>query len=199
MAALVEEGSEVAAIHRGVTVVRTPLTEPELTVLSSLAPLVRSPREAKRLLNLYRMLRSTKNLSDASQFLDRDDEPGQFEAVAVLLGFLTANPRLLGQILFTAPDAETAVAGGICARDESMPWAQLLEGLRPRLDGDHWRNDVSACLTESERVEWEVLLDRAKVTTEAVRLPDLKAFKEWAPHVARFSFVLTPAARAATR
>ena len=45
------------------------MRESELTLLAALAPLVRSPREAKRLLNLYRMLRSTKDLSDAARFL----------------------------------------------------------------------------------------------------------------------------------
>ena len=136
-------------------------------MLSSLAPLVRSPREAKRLLNIYRMLRSTKNLSDASSFLGGGDEPGQFEAVAVLLGFLTANPRLLGQILLTAADTDTGVVGGICGRDPSIAWPDLLEGLRPRLDGDRWRNDVSASLSDAERAEWEVLLDRAKAATDS--------------------------------
>ena len=97
------------------------------------------------------MLRSTKNLSDASSFLGGGDEPGQFEAVAVLLGFLTANPRLLGQILLTAADTDTGVVGGICGGDSSIAWPDLLEGLRPRLDGDRWRNDVSASLSDAER------------------------------------------------
>jgi hypothetical protein len=99
----VEEGSEIAAVQQGDTVAPTPLTEPELKALSSLAPLVRSPREAKRLLNLYRMLRSTRDLSDASRFLGGDGAEGEFQAVVMLLGLLTANPQLLGQILFAPP------------------------------------------------------------------------------------------------
>lgn len=88
----VEEGSEIAAVQHGETVAPTPLTEPELQVLSSLAPLVRSPREAKRLLNLYRMLRSTRDLSDASRFLGADGAEGEFQAVVMLWGCSPRTP-----------------------------------------------------------------------------------------------------------
>jgi hypothetical protein len=62
-------------------------------------PLVRSPRQANRLLNLYRMVRSTRDLSPAAAFLGSESMPGQFEAVGFLLGLLTTRPRLLGQLI----------------------------------------------------------------------------------------------------
>ena len=128
----VEAGSEIAAIKQGETVAATPLTEPELLSLAALAPLVRSPREAKRLLNLYRMLRSTRDLSDASRFLGADGAEGEFQAVAMLLGLLTANPRRLGQLLFAEPDPAGEVMGGICHRTRPTSWEEFLSGLRPR-------------------------------------------------------------------
>jgi hypothetical protein len=188
----VEEGSEIAAVQHGDTVVPTPLTEPELKALSSLAPLVRSPREAKRLLNLYRMLRSTRDLSDASRFLGGDSAEGEFQTVVMLLGVLTANPQLLSQILFALPDPENKLMGGICHRAAPDSWGAFLNGLRPRRVDERWRNDVCDGLSERDRAEWELLLERARPASALVKLPDLTTFKTWAPHVARFSFLLTP-------
>jgi hypothetical protein len=187
-----EEGSEVAAVQRGDRVAPTPLTEPELKALSSLAPLVRSPREAKRLLNLYRMLRSTRDLSDASRFLGAEGAAGEFQAVVMLLGLLTANPQLLGQILFAQPDPEAELKGGICYRTAPDSWGAFLDGLRPQCAGERWRNDLCDCLSERDRAEWELLVERAKSASALVKLPDLTTFKIWAPHVARFSFLLAP-------
>jgi hypothetical protein len=188
----VEERSEIAAVQQGDTVVSTPLTEPELQALSALAPLVRSPREAKRLLNLYRMLRSTRDLSDASRFLGADGAEGEFQAVAMLLGLLTANPRRLGQILFAEPDPAGEVMGGICHRTGPASWEEFLSGLRPRCVDERWCNDVCENLSEQDRAEWELLVDRAQPASALVKLPDLTTFQTWAPHVARFSFLLAP-------
>ena len=54
-----EGGSEVRTGRPPEGPVPRLLTEEELTLLASLGPLVRSPRQAKRLLNLYRMVRGT--------------------------------------------------------------------------------------------------------------------------------------------
>src|SRR3712207_8277707 len=45
----VDEKSENAAVQQGETVPPTPLTEPELTILSSMAPLVRSEEHTSEL------------------------------------------------------------------------------------------------------------------------------------------------------
>jgi hypothetical protein len=193
-----EEGSEIAAAQHGDTVTATPLTESELTALSSLAPLVRSPREAKRLLNLYRMLRSTRDLSDASRFLGGNGAVGEFQAVVMLLGLLTANPRLLGQILLAPPDPGKQVMGGICHRAAANSWEAFFNGLRPRCVDERWHNDVCDALSEKDRTEWELLVERAQPASALVKLPDLTTFKTWAPHVARFSFLLAPATGSGT-
>ena len=46
-----------------------PLTKDELDFLAHLEPFISTPRDAKRMFNLYRMLRSTRDLSAASAFL----------------------------------------------------------------------------------------------------------------------------------
>jgi hypothetical protein len=66
----VQPGSEIAALQqRSVPPKGRALTDDELKMLSLLGPLIQTPRDAKRLLNLYRMLRSTRSLSSADDFL----------------------------------------------------------------------------------------------------------------------------------
>jgi hypothetical protein len=185
------------------------LTEDELALLASLGPLVRSPRQAKRLLNLYRMVRSTRDLSPASDFLGSESVPGEYQAVGVLLGLLTAHPRLLGRILGTEP-TET-LRGGIGHRDPSQPWRDVVAGLEPRRPDDGarddaglkphppdvgWHNDVCTNMSDTDRLEWQQLVERVAPATALVQLPDLTAFRFWGPRLARFSFVLSPLAAA---
>jgi hypothetical protein len=125
----VEEGSEVAAIQQGARgPALRPLTEPEIDLLAALERLVTTPREAKRLVNLYRMLRSTRDLSDASTFLGDPRTPGEYQAVVVLLGLLTAHARLLD-----APrDLESGVRGGLLSRALTESWSAFLGDVAPR-------------------------------------------------------------------
>ena len=168
------------------------LSEDELILVASLGPLVRSPRQAKRLLNLYRMVRSTRDLSPSSAFLGSEAQPGEYQAVGVLLGLLTAHPRLLGRLLAAEPTE--ALPGGIGHRDPGESWDHVVAGLEPRPSGDGWENDVCAQMSEEDRREWTELVERVAPATALVRLPDLTAFRFWGPRVARFSFVLSPLA-----
>ena len=183
----VEEGSEAAAVERGPRPAGRGLSEAELTMLASTGRLVRSPRGAKRLLNLYRMVRSTRDLGPAGRFLGTDGEPGQFQAVVVLLALLTAYPERLGEVGWSAP-------GGVLRRTDEPGWAEVADGLRPRPVDGGWVNDLGP-LDDAGRREWEELVERAERATALVTLPDLEAFRYWAPHVVRFSFVLSPLAK----
>jgi hypothetical protein len=204
-----ESGSEVTTGGTAAGPVPRLLTEEELALLASLGPLVRSPRQAKRLLNLYRMVRSTRDLSPASDFLGSTSVPGEYQAVGVLLGLLTAHPRLLGRILGAAP-TETLV-GGIGHRDPGQSWRDVVAGLEPRCPddgaGQHpdleprppdmgWHNDVCTNMSDADRLEWQQLVARVAPATALVHLPDLTAFRFWGPRLARFSFVLSPLAAA---
>jgi cytosine/adenosine deaminase-related metal-dependent hydrolase len=189
-----EEGSEVAA-HDAATrraegndpapiLKPRPLTEDELQLIYALAPMIGTPREAKRLFNLYRMLRST--------FLGTAGEPGQYQAAAMLLGLLTAYPRLLGQMLWAPPDEEQQLHGGLCARaPDGMTWVQFLDSLEPEEKDGRWRNAVSSQLNDADRDQWSRLVSAARLSADLVQLPNLSAFRYWADHVARFSFVLS--------
>jgi hypothetical protein len=170
----------------------TPLIRSELEILAALSPMIGRPREAKRLVNLYRMLRSTQDLGDASTFIGWDDQPGHYQAVAVLLGLLTGYPRMLGEILSGRAAPETETRGGLLVRDSlDMTWEAFVLSLRPRQVSDTWCNAVSTDLDEMQCAQWIALVRDAATSTKLVTLPDLEAFRRWGPHVARFSFVLS--------
>lgn len=65
-----EPSSEVADVVRGAAqAITTPITEPELELLGRLSGLVRTPRAATSLFNIYGLLRSTRDLHEGSEFL----------------------------------------------------------------------------------------------------------------------------------
>jgi hypothetical protein len=74
----VEPGSEVAALveDRPPDLEVRAFTDGEMVVLAALAPLVATPREAKRLVNVYRLIRSTRDLGPSSTFLGDGPDRG---------------------------------------------------------------------------------------------------------------------------
>ena len=153
-----EARSEVVAVHAGVERARAPaLTADELAMLAALAPLVETPRETKRLVNLYRMMRSTRDLSPASRFIGDDATPGEYQAVVILLGLLSGHARLLHDVL-------VAPAGQGRARRLARPRpGRELGRLRRRTGAAHGgrrrRNDVVGAIAESDVEEWTRLAD----------------------------------------
>jgi hypothetical protein len=143
-AILVEPHSELADSHREDSAQPPrPLSDPEYALLSELEVFVGTPREAKRMFNLYRMLRSTRDLSDAASFLGDDQAPGEYQAVAVLLGMLTAEPHLLGAVFDAPRQAKPPVAGGLMHRPESDRWRDLVADIAPKESGhDKWANQI---------------------------------------------------------
>jgi KAP-like P-loop domain-containing protein len=168
------------------------LTKPELTLLGELGPLVETPREAKRLMNLYRMVRSTRDLSPAAQFIGDDGTPGEYQAVAILLGLVSGHARLLAPVLTALPDPSRAALGGLSHRDPEITWATFAAGLAPRVGSPLWTNDVIGPIPSDDLVHWRRLDAGLQRATALVTLSDLKPFQYWAPRIARFSFLLSP-------
>jgi hypothetical protein len=185
-----ESHSLVATLQRGEVDRGAPLTDPEITMLAALAPLVRTPRSAKRLFNLYRLLRSTRDPSPTGSFLGTDGRSGEFQAVAVLLGLLTGYPQLMGDLLLARPDKASRRLGGLMYRSSSGSWKKFVESLDPAPDGQS--NAVADHLDEAAADEWRQLVANLAPSTELVDLNGLEAFQRWAPRVARFSFRLAP-------
>ncbi len=177
----VELGSQVAAQldpGRPAEIPR-PLTDPEIALLSKLDRLVDTPRDAKRLINLYRMLRATRDLSDASTFLG-----GEYEAVVVLLGTCTAHGRLLGRF-----------ADALLRAAPETPWSAFVGRLRPVERDDRWMSEAVGRFPADEAAQWEHLHASLAELTTAVTLPDVRVFQTWVPRVRRFSYVLSPGIR----
>ncbi|MEV5716516.1 P-loop NTPase fold protein [Amycolatopsis mediterranei] len=154
-----------------------PLTEPEIALLARLDRLVDTPRDAKRLINLYRMLRATRDLSEASAFLD-----GEFEAVVVLLGTCTAHGRLLGRF-----------ADALLRRAPQTPWTDFVADLQPVESDDRWRSQAVGPIPAGEVAHWAHLHRSLTELAPSITLPDVSVFQTWVPRVRRFSYVLSPA------
>lgn len=191
----VEEGSEVDSLRRtgpeGPP--PRPLTKQEIDLLSALDHLVGTPREAKRLFNLYRMLRATRNLSEASRFLGDDGRAGEYEVVVALLGLLTAPARMLGAVLDTSPAADQAVAGGLARRPAEAKWSEFVDDCQPRREAEGWHNRVAGLLPDGDVPDWLRLHRGLTDVSTTIHTSDLSDFHRWVPVIRRFSYALSPA------
>jgi hypothetical protein len=172
----VEPGSQVAALLDPAEppAKPRPLTEPEIALLARLDRLVDTPRDAKRLINLYRMLRATR----ASSFLD-----GDFEAVVVLLGTCTAHGRLLDRF-----------AGALLRREPQTPWTGFVADLQPVESDERWTSKAIGPIPDCEVPHWAHLHRNLTELEPSITLTDVSAFQTWVPIVRRFSYVLSPGA-----
>jgi len=195
----VEAGSEVDAVRRGGRAVEVPrpLTEPEVTLLAALDLLVDTPREAKRLMNLYRMVRATRDLSAVSRFLgdDSDDgDPGEYQAVAVLLGLLTANAGLLGRALDAPAGPGDSIRGGLTARPADSSWERFVEDFDPQHADGTWTNGIVGTVPTEDVRPWRRLHGGLRRASAVLTIEDLSSFQHWAPRIRRFSYMLTTTA-----
>jgi hypothetical protein len=150
------------------------LTDHEIRFIQAFAPMVSTPRAAKRLVNIYRMIRSTQTVGGPSSFLNVSSGSGEYRAVLQLLAIVSAFPHLAAPT-FTA----------LLQAEQGTPWSAFLDSLpAPPHDasGKH--------LSESQLAEWR----RMQAGLAAVRkdndVPqELEPYSEWAAQVARFSFV----------
>ncbi|MEV6139260.1 P-loop NTPase fold protein [Nocardia sp. NPDC051990] len=188
----IETGSEVDAQRRaGGRIERPrPLTEPEITLLAALDSLIDTPREAKRLLNLYRMVRATRDLSEASRFLGLDGRPGEYQAVVILFGLLTARAHLLGSVLDAPPDPASGADGGLAHRPRRTSWDRFVSGVEPQRSESFWVNRIVGPFPDSQTAEWTRLHRGLVRISTVVELTDLTDLHTWLPRIRRFSYVL---------
>ncbi|RKT54727.1 KAP-like P-loop domain-containing protein [Saccharothrix australiensis] len=176
----IEPGAPLADLGRPAPA--RPLTPGELDFLDALEPLVDTPRAAKRLFNVYRMIRATRDLSAAARFLGDEDRPGEFQAVVVLLGVVAGAPALAPAVLGAPRGSGTR--GGLIHRDPAESWSTFVADLFPR----EGRSPVTGAVTAAEADSWLRLYQGLQPITRKVTLPDLTAFRTWTPHVRRFSY-----------
>ncbi len=189
----IEAGSELAGTQTAdVSDPPRPLTEPELALLGALESFTDTPRQAKRMFNLYRMLRSTRDLSDASTFLGDSSTPGDYQAVALLLGMMIADDRVLRDVLNAEPKSEPKALGGLSYRPDNDSWYEFVTGFAPKNSGEAWANQIIGQIPPEDVPAWQRFAECAAQTSNLISLPDLTAFKRWAPRIQRFSFILSP-------
>ena len=172
----VEQGSEVDTQRqpRREASPPRPLTQPELALLSALDPLVATPREAKRIVNLYRMIRATRNLSNAASFLS-----GEYQVVIVLLGLLTAPADLTG-VVFDA----------LVRRPADTSWAAFVADLAPRKENDTWRNGLDGAIPDEAAPRWRHLHDGLAQMSGQMAIDDVSSPQAWISRIRRFSYAL---------
>jgi hypothetical protein len=137
------------------------------------------------------MLRSTRRLADASSFLG-DGGPGEYEAVAMLLGMLAADARLLGNVINAPLQDNPQLAGGLMYRPNEGKWHDFVLDFAPRDTAGTWSNQIIGQIPPSQIPAWQHFAVSAAQTCHLISLPDLGAFKRWAPTIQRFSFQISP-------
>jgi hypothetical protein len=164
-----------------------PLTEAELTLLAKLDSLIETPREAKRLFNLYRMLRARPVIFRMCHaFSVTTAGPGNSKRWPCC----TADARLLGKALYTPADPERGLAGGLVHRSAGTSWERFVADYEPHAAGAEWTNPIAGTLPAAEVRDW-FRLHRGLHEVSAA-LTELTAFQQWVPRIRRFSYVFLP-------
>lgn len=151
----------------------------EVGFMSELAPLIHSPRSAKRLVNIYRLIRAQLDRRQLYDFVGSADAPGEHQAVLVLLAILVGFPDQASWLLRSLRD-----------RERWGSWWELVDGLTPEAGQDG--RYVNACredITEAEHRTWLKLQAGLQGLRKRTKLPDkLDFYRKWVIPVARFSF-----------
>jgi hypothetical protein len=177
----VEEGSAASGSHLVAAGSGLDLTLPELRFVEHLAPLLSSPRAVKRLMNCYRMLRSTRYTGSSSRFLGDAQCIGDYQAVLQLLAVASGFPSL-ADVVFGALDDQ---------RREFTSWLDVVTSLEPG-DVEPTSSSNRLVSVDDPLAEGCFRLHAGLTTLNAATkvLQDIAPYREWAPRVARFSFSL---------
>jgi hypothetical protein len=171
-----EPGSIAEQIATGQAPEQLDLTEPELEFFTSLASLVRTPRATKRMINIYRMLRVTRDLGPASQFLGPHNCAGDYQAIVQLLAILTGFPALFQRICWGDNTSDT---WPLMRRAPTDRWSAFLD-------------DAEAAAPARDANDWNRLVAALRTVLPKVTLPDqLAPYQLWAPRISRFTFALS--------
>lgn len=147
------------------------LTSSELDLLTALAPLIDTPRSAKRLTNVYRLLR----VRIGEERLLEDDA---FAPVLVLLGIVVGFPRWGGQ-LFEA----------LMGQESTVKWSAFVEKLRPEGAQAPFHNVATDRIRRADVQAWNRLRQEL---AQLVRVlgpdRDVVDFQAWLPDVGSYTF-----------
>ena len=147
------------------------LTSSELDLLTALAPLIDTPRSAKRLTNVYRLLR----VRIGEERLLEDDA---FAPVLVLLGIVVGFPRWGGQ-LFEA----------LMGQEPTVKWSAFVEKLRPEGAQAPFHNVATDRIRRADVQAWNRLRQElARLVGVLGPDRDVGDFQAWLPDVGSYTF-----------
>jgi KAP family P-loop domain len=146
------------------------ITQREVDFMKSLAPLFETPRAAKRLANVYQLLRVSVG---SEKLIDYES----YEPVLILLSIAMSFPALAGRFM---QEIKTG---------SEMGWSDFLASLTPSHEKAGWTSDALGSLTASEARPWLRLSDALHhINTAEVEHRTMYEFAEWIPYIADFSF-----------
>jgi kumamolisin len=156
------------------------IADHELAYAEKLAPLIPTPRTAKRLINLYRLLKVGLDESETIKFAGDSSASGEYQVALLLLAILVGTPAEADTIFRTVHDHGLA------------SWAQVVDELRPQPRDDPAAADhhslAAGQLSPSRTAAWhhlcQILDDVGTPATEQ----GLDQFRSWADRVSRYSF-----------
>lgn len=142
---------------------RLRLSQREIDFMGRLGPLIPTPRAAKRLVNLYRLIRISVPNADLQSFTG-SDSGGQYQIVQILLAILVGKPAAASRIFMEL----------MCAPADSDILVILEKASLSGLD------EAPFCATISSQL--------ARISQEIPLVISIKGYQQWCPTLARYSF-----------
>jgi len=140
------------------------LTRPEVEFMTRLGPLLPTPRAAKRLVNLYRLVRIRIPEPELPSFVGSGSH-GPYQAVQILLALLVGSPAAAQRIFQRLMD--------------SSPGSDLFTVLA----------DLAAATDSAEHLEYARLSSQLATIAEGTALlTGVWEYQHWCPQLARHSF-----------
>ena len=159
------------------------ISDDERQYMEELDELIKTPRAAKRFVNVYRLLK-------ASTGIDQTTDPAAYRGVLTLLAVLTGYPSEATDVLLALIDGQPTGDWQTFVRDLARPRALLVIDPSPSGLGS-WSYRALPYLRGSERLEaerWVELLERLDRVAERVGRLEVEALAPHARAVARYGF-----------
>jgi hypothetical protein len=153
------------------------VSDVEQAFIVAMAPFIPTPRAAKRLVNVYRLLR----VSLGEERVARLQASGEHQAIILLLGIMIGFPAQ-AEVVFRA------------LRSTRLPgWPELVERLRPQPWDDEAAQQFDSALagrmSPGEALPWRRLCTAIDQVHDQVTVTDIGPFAQWAELVGRYSFI----------
>jgi hypothetical protein len=154
--------------------------EDERAFIEALAPVIATPRAAKRLVNLYRLLKVSAGDEGASLLEGGGPTSGQHQPALLLLAITVGFPGQAVAVLRALRDTQ------------ARTWPAFVEELRPQPWKDpaaaELRNGVLGTLTAAQALPWRRLCQALDAVAGSLTVTDIEPFVSWLDAVSRFSF-----------